>query len=89
MFPLLLYKSYSARIAHVLCKYNIKTFYKLFDKLQKIFGLPEDPIEPNRRCGVLYYEVQTSFTSAKLVTAFASTKTLADCFNPKSLSAFD
>ena len=50
-------KSYSERVARVLHKYNIKTFYKPFNKLQSIFGLPKDPIEPARRCGVVY-EVQ-------------------------------
>ena len=47
-------KNYSERIARVLNKYNIKTLYKPFNKLQDIFGLPKDPIQPSQRCGVVY-----------------------------------
>ena len=47
-------KTYSERIARVLNKYNIKTYYKPFNKIEDILGLPKDPIEPSRKCGVVY-----------------------------------
>ena len=47
-------KNYSERIARILRNYNIKTYYKPFNKIQDILGLPKDPIEPSRSCGVVY-----------------------------------
>lgn len=44
-------KSYSERITQVLSKCNIQTYYGPFNKLQNIFGLPQDLIAHNtRRC---------------------------------------
>ena len=47
-------KGCSERISRVLKRFNIKSYYKPLNKLSKIFGLPKDPVEQNKKCGVVY-----------------------------------
>ena len=47
-------KGCSERISRVLKRFNIKSHFKPLNKLSKIFGLPKDPVEQNKKCGVVY-----------------------------------
>ena len=47
-------KGCSERISRVLKRFNIKSHYKPINKLINIFGLPKDPVEQNKKCGVVY-----------------------------------
>ena len=47
-------KGCSERISRVLKRFNIKSHYKPLNKLSNIFGLPKDPVEQNKKCGVVY-----------------------------------
>ena len=47
-------KGCSERISRVLKRFNIKSHYKPLNKLSNIFGLPEDPVEQSKKCGVVY-----------------------------------
>ena len=44
----------SEKLARVLRKHDVRVFYKPINKLQTIFGLPKDPVDPHKTCGVVY-----------------------------------